>query len=100
MNYIPYPLDGKDFYEWVALAPSRDLIEAQLEYFGIIGGITQLVSSNSNFTDPRFLDEINNPVCDLYELAPWVLQIHLELCRRYNAMGEKGGTGEPAISKN
>lgn len=100
MDYIPFPSDGTDFQQWVAMAPSDDLIQAQVDYFVIIDETTQLGSSNSDFTDPGFLDEINNPICDLYELAPWVLQIHLELCRRYNAMGEEGGTGEPAKSTN
>lgn len=86
-----FAFSGGEFFEWVAEAPSEDLVEAITAYLVAMEYNIKLFDKNADFTDPEYLDEFSEIAWNFYDVGPWIMEVHNQLCRRHDAMGYVGG---------
>ena len=74
--------EQNDFYEWAATAPTPNLVEAIKMYFEVLEYNINSINKNSDFTDPKFLNELSGIAYNFYDFGPWIMEIQDQLRRR------------------
>jgi hypothetical protein len=73
---------GNEFYEWVGTAPTSNLVEAIREYFKVLEYSSKIVDEESDFADPKFLEDLNEIAWHFFELGPYIMEIQAQLNQR------------------
>ena len=80
-------IDGDDFDEWVADAPTNRLLDAHYEYLTVIESDAKLAGKDGDFTNPDTLIEVSSITENLCVYGRRISDIQGELYRRHAPLG-------------